>query len=77
MYSITRTLTPFVLWRRYRGVTRELHRQGMKVNHKRVLGIMRQEGLLCRKKIRFMVTTDSRHSLRIYPNPVKDIRLTC
>ena len=60
----------------YRRVTRELHRQGMKVNHKRVLRIMRQEGLLCRKKRRFMVTTDSSHSFRIYPNMVKDILLT-
>jgi transposase InsO family protein len=37
---------------------------------------MRQEGLLCRKKRRFAVTTDSRHPFRIYPNLVKDILLT-
>jgi putative transposase len=60
----------------YRRVTRQLHREGIRVNHKRVLRIMRQEGLLCRKKRRFAVTTDSRHSFRIYPNLVKDIRLT-
>jgi transposase InsO family protein len=37
---------------------------------------MRQEGLLCRKKRRFLVTTDSRHSFRVYPNLVRDIELT-
>lgn len=60
----------------YRRVTRQLHREGIRVNHKRVLRIMRQEGLLCRKKRRFVVTTDSRHPFRIYPNLVKDILLT-
>lgn len=60
----------------YRRVTRQLHREGIRVNHKRVLRIMRQEGLLCRKKRRFVVTTDSIHPFRIYPNLVKDILLT-
>lgn len=60
----------------YRRVTRQLHRDGIRVNHKRVLRIMRQEGLLCRKKRRFAVTTDSRHPFRIYPNLVRNIQLT-
>jgi len=60
----------------YRRVTHELHRQGLRVNHKRILRLMRQQGLLCRKKRRFRVTTDSRHSFRIYPNLVKDFNLT-
>ena len=60
----------------YRRVTRQLHREGIRVNHKRVLRIMRQEGLLCRKKRRFAVTTDSRHPFRIYPNLVRNIQLT-
>ena len=37
---------------------------------------MRQEGLLCRRKRRFLVTTDSRHPYRVYPNLVKDLELT-
>jgi len=37
---------------------------------------MRQEGLLCHKKRRFMVTTDSKHSFRVYPNLIRDIKLT-
>lgn len=60
----------------YRRVTHEMSRRGLAVNHKRVLRIMRQEGLLCRKKRRFKVTTDSRHNFRVYPNLVKDVELS-
>ena len=60
----------------YRRVTRQLQREGLRVNHKRVLRLMRQAGLLCRKKKRFTVTTDSKHSFRVYPNLVKDLLLT-
>ena len=52
----------------YRRVTKALVREGWVVNHKRVLRVMRQESLLCHLKRRFVVTTDSRHALRIYPN---------
>ncbi len=31
----------------YRRVTKELHRRGWAVNHKRVLRVMRQEALVC------------------------------
>ena len=37
----------------YRRVTKELHRQGRTVNHKRVLRVMRQESLLCQLRRRF------------------------
>jgi len=57
----------------YRRVTRQLQREGLRVNHKRVLRLMRQAGLLCRKKKRFVFTTDSKHSFRVYPNLVKDL----
>jgi putative transposase len=53
----------------YRRVTAELQRRGFLVNHKRVLRMMREDNLLCLRRRRFMVsTTDSRHSLRVYPN---------
>ena len=53
----------------YRRVTHALHREGMQVNHKRVLRIMREESLLCHIKKSFVVkTTDSRHRLPVYPN---------
>ncbi len=52
----------------YRRVTKALQREGWAVNHKRVLRVMRQEALLCQLKRRFVVTTDSVHALRTYPN---------
>ena len=52
----------------YRRITRELTRRGFAVNHKRVLRLMRHDNLLCLRRKSFVVTTDSRHSLRVYPN---------
>jgi transposase InsO family protein len=52
----------------YRRITRELNRRGFAVNHKRVLRLMRHDNLLCLRRKSFVVTTDSRHSLRVYPN---------
>jgi putative transposase len=52
----------------YRRVTAELHRQDWAANHKRVLRIMRQEALLCQLQCSWIITTDSRHTLRTYPN---------
>ena len=52
----------------YRRVTQQLRRDGWTVNHKRVLRLMREGGLLCRQKRRWMKTTDSEHGLSVYPN---------
>ena len=52
----------------YRRVAAELRRQGMVVNHKRVLRVMREDNLLSLRKRRFLLTTDSRHYRPIYPN---------
>ncbi len=52
----------------YRRVTHELKRQGIMVNHKRVLRLMREENLLRRPKKRFVATTNSDHRLPVYPN---------
>jgi HTH-like domain len=54
----------------YRRVTHALHRAGWKVNHKRVLRIMREESLLCHLKRHFVQTTDSHHPYPVYPNLV-------
>lgn len=59
----------------YRRVTAALRREGWRVNHKRVLRIMRHESLLCQLKRRFTPTTDSAHSFRRYPNLIEDIEL--
>ncbi|MFN8589930.1 MAG: IS3 family transposase [Thermomicrobiales bacterium] len=52
----------------YRRVTHAPRREGWKVNHKRVLRVMREESLLCQIKRRFVPTTDSRHGLGSHPN---------
>ncbi|HPM11714.1 IS3 family transposase [Mesotoga prima] len=60
----------------YRRVTCELHRRGIPVNHKKVLRIMRQRGLLRKTKRRWIKTTDSNHSQRIYPNRTENLVVT-
>jgi putative transposase len=52
----------------YRRITWELQRRGFDINHKRVLRMMREDNLLCVRRRSFVVTTDSRHHLPIYPN---------
>ncbi len=61
----------------YRRVTHALARQGLSVNHKRVLRIMREESLLCHLKKRFVIaTTNSRHRFPIYPHVLAGVVLT-
>jgi transposase InsO family protein len=60
-------------WRR---MTAELHRRGWAVNHKRVLRLMREDNLLCLRRRKFVVTTDSDHELPVYPNLAADLVLT-
>ena len=57
----------------YRRVTAELRQRGFKVNHKRVLGMMRKDNLLCVRRRAFVATTDSRHNLPVYPNLARQI----
>ena len=56
-------------------ITRELRRRGWQVNAKRVYRIMREDNLLCIRKRKFVVTTDSRHGQRVYPNLARDLKL--
>jgi transposase InsO family protein len=60
-------------WRR---VTAELRRRGWAVNHKRVRRLMREDNLLCLRRRKFVVTTDSNHELPVYPNLAGDRVLT-
>jgi putative transposase len=57
-------------------VTKELKRRGWQVNHKRVGRIMREDNLLCLRRRKFVVTTDSNHDLRIYPNLAGEMEVT-
>ena len=56
----------------YRRVTAQLRRQGLRVNRKRVLRIMREETWLCRAVRGRCRTTQSDHAHPIYPNLVQD-----
>jgi len=60
----------------YRTVTRALHRQGLRVNHKRVLRVMRQNNLLCCPRRRCVKTTQSDHPYPVFPNLVRNLLTT-
>ncbi len=57
-------------------ITAELRRRGWTVNPKRVYRLMREDNLLCVRRRKFAVTTDSEHALRIYPNLAQQMVLT-
>ena len=67
-----------VEWPSYgsRRIREELDRRGKEVNRKKVQRIMREDNLLCLRKRKFVVTTDSRHSLKVYPNLAAKMVLT-
>jgi putative transposase len=57
-------------------ITAELRRQGWTVNPKRVYRLMREDNLLCVRRRKFLVTTDSNHGRAIYPNLARELVLT-
>jgi transposase InsO family protein len=57
-------------------ITATLRRQGWTVNPKRVYRLLREDNLLCVRKRKFLVTTDSRHGCRVYPNLAGQMVLT-
>jgi putative transposase len=57
-------------------ITAELRRRGWKVNPKRVYRILREDNLLCIRKRKFVVTTDSNHGRKVYPNLARTMVLT-
>jgi len=57
-------------------MTAELHRRGWAVGPNRVHRIMREDNLLCLRRRRFVVTTNSNHHLPVYPNRAGDMKLT-
>lgn len=58
----------------YRRITAELARRGLRVNHKRVLRIMRAESLLVAVK-RYAHPAYKRHDLPRYPNLIRNVTL--
>jgi putative transposase len=59
-----------------RRITWELKAHGWEVNRKRVQRLMREDNLLCVVKRKFVVTTDSAHGLKVYPNLAGSMILT-
>src|ERR1019366_1502554 len=57
-------------------ITAELRRQHWTVNPKLVYRLMSEDNLLCVRKRKFVVTTDSNHTRKVYPNLAPDIILT-
>jgi len=56
----------------YRRITAQLRRDKVIVNHKKVLRIMKEMGIQGRIKSKYIVTTNSKHNNRTYPNLIKD-----
>jgi transposase InsO family protein len=57
-------------------MTRELRRRGWEVGETRVRRLMREDNLLCVRRRKFVVTTDSNHGRKIYPNRARNMILT-
>lgn len=53
-------------------ITAELRRRGWEINPKRVYRILQEDNLLCLRRRKFVVTTDSSHGLKVYPNLAKN-----
>jgi transposase InsO family protein len=59
----------------YRRITAMLHRQGCKVNNKRVRRLMGEMGLVGKRPKKRCRTTDSNHPLPRYPNRVEGLEV--
>jgi len=57
-------------------MTRELQRRGWEVGETRVRRLMREDNLLCVRKRKFVITTDSNHGRKVYPNLARNMILT-
>ncbi len=60
----------------YRRIGPELRKRGMLVNHKRLVGMMREDNLLAIRHRRYVLTTDSTHELEVYLNLAGRMTLT-
>jgi putative transposase len=60
----------------HRPMTAELQRRDLPTGRDRVLRYMREANLLCRRRRAFVATTDSNHSLKVFPNLARDLTVT-
>ena len=57
-------------------MTAQLHHEGRIVNHKKVMRLMKENGLSVRPRKRFVVTTDSSHGGPVFANLTKTVALS-
>jgi len=57
-------------------ISAELKRRGWEANHKRVYRIMREDNLLCLRRRKFVVTTNSNHDRPVFPHLARELVLT-
>ena len=57
-------------------MTEELHRRGWQVGPNRVYRLMREDNLLCLRRRKFVLTTNSNHDRPVYPNLARGMVLT-
>jgi transposase InsO family protein len=60
----------------YRRIAAELRRRGLRINHKRVARLMKQDNLLAVQPRSFVATTDSNHELEVYLNLARRMNLS-
>jgi putative transposase len=60
----------------YRRITKELRRQGMIVNRKRVERLMQTDNLFAVQRRAYVVTTDSKHDFEVYLNLASRLKLS-
>lgn len=59
----------------YRRVTPEVHKTGFLVGAAKVRQILKSDNLLAVRRRKFVVTTDSKHRFRVYPNLAQSMEL--
>jgi putative transposase len=60
----------------YRTLQQHLKRKGLKVGERRLRRVLRDFGLQIRPRKKFMVTTDSNHNHRVYPNLLEEMTVS-
>lgn len=61
----------------HRRIRIKLKEMGYIVNHKRIIRVMHENGLMSKRRAKIKaVTTNSNHNFRKYPNMIKDIKVT-
>jgi len=60
----------------YSKIRKDLERNGIKIGRDKLHRLLREQGMLVAKKKRYMVTTNSYHKFRRWPNLLMDMKLT-